>query len=261
MPHTSSCSNATSRTCHCGGCAGSQHGWQGAIGLAQPGQGPARAALRQSAERAWADATKRRFRTRLTSRRARAAVDGAKADIEDWLASALADPPAAPGLLVSKVGDVVAGDVFDALCAALGTDDTNRRRAELAENHLFCSLLAEIACSMQELEDEFNRATKRVASALLSYYIGRYRVEIPPAVAETVATAAVKGIDQLAAKLPVVRQFRDLHTAVRILAVVMCPAPERHEAVIRCALRPLGEPVVSAVVRERLAAAMPDLMA
>ena len=42
MSHTASCDNATTRECRCGGCAGSQHGWSGALSLAEPTMAGAR---------------------------------------------------------------------------------------------------------------------------------------------------------------------------------------------------------------------------
>jgi len=264
MAHTANCGNATTPTCRCGGCAGSRHGWRGAIMLAQPAMAPAREANHQAAERAWADANKSRFKTfrqRPLRKRARAAVDGAKDDIENWLAATLLDPPAATAELVSAVGDVAAKDILEALCAALGPANNNKNRARLAQDHTFCQLLAEVACSMQDVHDEIDRAVKRIASGLLTYYIGKKRIEIPPAVADALADAAAKGIDKVIATVPAARHFDDLLRAVRILALMTCPAPDRHEAVIRCALKPLGQPIVSDLVQERLKAAMPAWMA
>ena len=40
MTHTKSCSHATTRECCCGGCAGSQHGWRGALSLAGSSMAP-----------------------------------------------------------------------------------------------------------------------------------------------------------------------------------------------------------------------------
>jgi hypothetical protein len=261
MAHTASCGNATTRSCRCGGCAGSQHGWTGALALAQPAMAGARAANHRSVERAWVDATKARSSQRPTQKRARAAVEAAKGDIEDWLAAALVDPPAATKQLVSTVGDIVATDVFDALCEALGPRNTNKMRAELAEKHLFCQLLAEIACLLQVWRDELSRATKRIAGVLLSYYVGRKNIKVSPFVADVVTGAAAKGIDSLVATMPLARHFDDMQRAVRILALMTCPAPEKHEAVVRCALKPLGQPIVSELVQERLKAAMPYWMA
>ena len=236
MAHTASCGNATTRTCRCGGCAGSRHGWTGALVLAQPTMAGARTANHRSAERAWADATKPRSSRWPTQKRARAAVNGAKDDIEDWLG------------------------VFGALCEALGHRNNNKIRAELAEKHFFCSLLAEIACSMQTVQGEIDRAAKQITTALLSYYIGQKNIKMSPFLTNVVTEVAAKGIGNLIVNLPAARNFQDLLRAVRILALMTCPAPEKHEAVVRCALKPLGQPVVSELVQERLKTAMPDWM-
>jgi hypothetical protein len=60
--------------------------------------------------------------------------------------------------------------------------------------------------------------------------------------------------------LAAAQHFENLQRAVQILTLMMCPAPEKHEDVIRCCLRPLGQPIISAAVQERLKAAMPDWM-
>ena len=197
MAHTASCGKATTPTCRCGGCAGSRHGWPGALMLAQPAMAEARVANHRAAEVAWADASQSRFKTtfrlRPVRKRARAAVDGAKDDIENWLAATPLDPPAATAELVSAVGDVVATDILDALCGALGPANSNKNRAGLAGKHLFCQLLAEVACSMQGVRDEIDRAVKQIAAGLLIYYVGGKKVEIPPSVANVLADAAAKG--------------------------------------------------------------------
>jgi len=117
----------------------------------------------------------------------------------NWLAATLLDPPAATAELVSAVGDVAAKDILEALCTALGPASNNKNRVRLAQEHTFCQLLAEVACSMQDVHDEIDRTVKRIASGLLTYYIGKKRIEIPPAVADALADAAVKGIDKIIA--------------------------------------------------------------
>lgn len=261
MTHTASCGKATSRICRCGGCAGSRHGWPGALALAEPTMAGPRAVHRQAAEQAWAEATKPgpRSRTRLrpTHKSARAAVNSARGDIEEWLSATMLAPSAPMKDLVGAVGDVVATDILDALSQELGPQNNNEIRAGLAEKHLFCQLLAELACSMQEVRDEIDRAVKQVALSLLSYKVGRKSVRIPRAMANVIADAAAKGVDKVIETVPAARHFDDLLRAVRILAIMTCPAPEKHEAVIRCALIPLGEPVVSQGVQERIRTAMP----
>jgi hypothetical protein len=113
---------------------------------------------------------------------------------------------------------------------------------------------------MQQVRDELDQMIKQIVTTILSYYIKRKHITIPSVIANAVAEAAVKGIDGLIATLPAARNFDHLQCAVRILAVLMCPAPEKHEAVVRWCLEPLGEPIVSQLAQERLKAAMPGWM-
>jgi hypothetical protein len=48
--------------------------------------------------------------------------------------------------------------------------------------------------------------------------------------------------------------------ALRILAVLMCPAPERHRAVVVYCIDPLVQPLVSQVIRQQLEESMPGWM-
>ena len=260
MAHTASCGNATTRECRCGGCAGSRHGWIGALSLAQPTMVGVRADEHRASERAWKDANKSQSKRGPTLKRSRAAVDAAKADITDWLAASLVDSPSSVTELVESLGGIVSTDVFDALCNALGAENSNKVRAEYAQKHFFCALLAELACSMQVFKDNLDQAIKKVAASLISYNIAKKNVRISEVVTDAASEAAVEGIHRLIDNMPAVRNFNDLHRAVRILATMTCPAPEKHEAVIRCCLAPLGAPIVSGIVTDRLKMAMPDWM-
>lgn len=260
MTHTSSCGNATTRECRCGGCAGSRHGWTGALTLAEPAMAGARADEHRASERAWKDANKPQSKQRPTLRRSRAAVDAAKADITEWLATSAVDSPSSLAELVESLGNIVSTDVFDALCDALGAKNSNKVRAEYAQKHFFCALLAELACSMQRFKDNLDQAIKKVAASIISYNIAKRTVRIPEFAADAASEAAVEGIHKLIDNMPAVRNFNDLHRAVQILAFMMCPAPEKHEAVIRCCLKPLGAPIIGGIAEERLKAAMPDWM-
>jgi hypothetical protein len=132
--------------------------------------------------------------------------------------------------------------------------------AEYAQKHFFCTLLAELACSMQEFKDDLDAAIKKVAASIISYCIAKKNVRIPVFVADTASEAAVKGLHKLIDNMPAARNFNDLHRAVRLLAIMTCPASEKHEAVIRCCHKPLGEPIVSGLAEERLKVAMPEWM-
>jgi len=263
MAHPASCANAKTAKCNCGICGGSLHGWTGALTLTTPAMAPTRESMRAAAERAWVEATATRPRFRLTRRKAGAAIDGAKANVVDWLAATLAEPPTtadeAIGQLVQELGDLVSTKVFDAVCDALGAKHRTAR-VELAKNHFFCSLLAATACAMQQVSDDLNQLAAKIAGHLVTHMIGRKQVENAPLVADVASDELVKGISKLVQSLPIAQHFANIQRAAQILALLMCPAPEKHEEVIRCCLKPLGEPIVSAQVRARLEEALPEWM-
>jgi len=120
MAQTASCGNATTRECRCGGCAGSLHGWTGALSLAEPTMVGGRADEYRVWERARKDANKPQSKRGPTLRRSRAAVDAAKADIIDWLAASVVDSPPSPAELVESLGNIMSTDVCNALCNSLG---------------------------------------------------------------------------------------------------------------------------------------------
>jgi hypothetical protein len=81
--HNSSCANAKGRECHCSGCGGSQHGWEGWLTLATATKG-VRESRREAVDSEW----KKNFNHRKPRSNARnrvAGVDSGRLDIVDWL--------------------------------------------------------------------------------------------------------------------------------------------------------------------------------
>lgn len=232
--------------------------------MAAPAKSRARAAEHRSSDRAWRDANGSHSKLGPTLRKSRAAVDQVKADTEDWLAASAVDLPSSPSDLVGSLGEAFSTDVFDALCDALGADDKNKVRAEYAQNHFFCQLLAEIGCSMQEAQRDLDRVVAKLARSLarslIDYTAGKRDVQVPEFISECTAQVAVKSVDRIIKNLPAVRSFNDVQCAVRVLAIMTCPAPEKHEAVIRCCIKPLGEPIVGDEAKKHLEAVLPDWM-
>jgi hypothetical protein len=213
---------------------------------------PSRAAKRASSEQSWRSAVKLRFRRRASGKKRLAAVDGARDDIIDWLSAAIADsPPTVSALtaeLVTSIGDVISGEVFDALSEELKTGNHGITKKELAEKHLFCALLAAISQEIQQINSSIDAAVERITASLVSYCVGRSQLNLPSALVAVVARAAAMSIEKLIATLPPIRHLGNLQQAAEIVAFLACPAPEKHEAVIRYCVRPLGEPIVSGIV-------------
>jgi len=69
------------------------------------------------------------------------------------------------------------------------------------------------------------------------------------------------GVEKLVGKLAILQHLNNLQQAAQIMAVIMCPAPEKHEAVIKYCVEPLDEPVVSKISRARLKIALPEWIA
>lgn len=113
---------------------------------------------------------------------------------------------------------------------------------------------------MEDYKDDLDRAIKKAAASIINYSIAKKDVRIPASIVDAVSKAIVEGADNLMNNMPAARNFNDLHRAVRILAITTCPAPEKHEAVIRCCFKPLGEPIVGKAAEEKLKAAMPEWM-
>jgi hypothetical protein len=58
-------------------------------------------------------------------------------------------------------------------------------------------------------------------------------------------------------KLSVIRQFDDTLRAARILAIMKCPAPEQHKAVMLYCVNPLGKEILSEEIRQELTVSLP----
>lgn len=221
--------------------------------------------MRLAAERQWAETEQvRRHSRRPGRRKARAAVDGARADIVQWLSGEVTDPspplPAAVNGLVAQLGDLVSGEVYTALCQSLGDRNNDRTKGDFAKKHLFCALMAATACSMQQFEDDMNKAVKKIAAKMAATCIGQEKSGFPFSARRELAQATVDGIDKLVQANPAAQHFANLLQAARILGILMCPAPEKHREVVACCLKPLAEPLLSAEVQLRLKEALPDWM-
>jgi hypothetical protein len=237
MAHTSRCSGAKTNRCNCS-CNGELHG--GSTTLARV------AVTSPVAQRTNPPDLLAAGRTR--NKRSRA-VARAKADLESWLAAAAASPPDS----VSAVTEQTVGMVSDAVANAV-VDALNRHGYHWTDgDHVLCDFLAAAARAMQELQDQLDRAVAHMVSAILASRGRDHRAVIPEPLATVAAQAAVNALTQLS----VIRQFDDLLRATRILAVMVCPAPEHHRAVVLYCLSPLVKGILSDTTRQVLTDSMP----
>ena len=231
MAHNSRCEKSTTdpRKCRCS-CNGSHHG-----GATHYSHGTADS--RSHAENGPGPSTRNGQPLTLTNPRdMTVTVQNAVTEIIDWLAE---NPTAAEQ--VTAIADLVAEQAVE----ALNKHGHATSRQELKVNHFLCSLLAALA----EAIDRFKQALDRVPDAVISMISGKSDQLGLNAVAVRVA---VRSSWRLIMQLPVFSQIDNLLRAVRIAAVLACPAPERHEDVLRNCLYPLGGDVISAATEKRL---------
>jgi hypothetical protein len=176
-------------------------------------------------------------------------VSWAKAELESWLAAAVASPPDSVSAVTAQTVDMVSEGVANAVIDALHQNGYHWSDAD----HVVCAYLAATARAMQELQGQFDRAVERIVSLVLASKRREHRLGIPEPVAKVAAQAAINELSRLS----VIRSFDDLLRATRILAVMKCPAPEHHRAVVRYCLRPLEKEVLSEVTKQTLADSLP----
>jgi hypothetical protein len=238
MAHTSRCSGAKTNRCHCS-CSGELHGGSAT---------QVRVAVISPAVRRTSSTDLSPAGAPTVSKRSRA-MARAKADLRSWLVATAATAPdsaqAVTAQTINMVSDSVATAVVDAL---------NRHGYHWANgDHVVCDFLAAAAHTMQDLQDQFNRAVTHMVSAILASRRRDHRQAIPKPLATVAAQAAVNALTQLSA----VRHFDDLLRATRILAVTMCPASEHHRAVVLYCLSPLEKGILSDATRRALTDALP----
>jgi hypothetical protein len=256
MAHNSSCANAATPVCRCAGCAGSLHGWQPYIAASHAGA-PALERLSDSAERAWTKATRQGTRPGPTRAKARAAVRGACVGLARWFASdrAAARPAPAPASV-----DDIAEEIGNLLAkVANQLDGDHAQRLALAD-HFFCGLLAELANAIQMAADALDTATEEIVSAIMEERSADNRSPVSRVVTKVAVQAVMAGLKDIVSRLALVGHIDRLQRAVRILAILMCPAPDKHRAVVEYCIDPLEQPIITQVIRQRLEATMPGWM-
>jgi len=251
MTHTPACENARSHVCKCGGCGGALHGWPDGLRLAQPSRAAQRASFRADADSKWSAATKRRAR-RLSIRRKAAATDQVKADIIDWIAVVIeADSPdALTESIAETLGNHLANHVMPQMDAEA---DDRRKLRKTAADHFCCELLAQLACAMDRTGDAFDSMPEQIAKAICAARASDGRARMEEAITEIAVKAMLDGIK----KLPPVRHLQDLSRATKILAVLTCPAPEKHRSVVACCVVPMERDIISAEAKEKLVKLLP----
>ena len=255
MSHNWSCANAKLHECHCGGCGGAEHGWQGRLVRAREWTAEDRARLRAGIDAEWDQNRPRTAKGRPgrpNKNRRAAAADSAIADVVDWLAE---HPDEID--LIQAVGDLLAKDVSEELEKELGKAKWKALKRSLVD-HFWCDLLAALAGAL----GEFKKMADQIPEYIEKMILESRAVEKRSAVDKWLVRLAVRTVWNLIKRLPVFGQFDDLVRAVRILAILLCPALEDHPAVYHHCIVPLvGEGVkeiISDETKRRLEEIFPE---
>ena len=238
MAHTSRCSGAKTNRCKCS-CNGELHGGSTTL---------VRIAVTSPVTRRTSFSDLRPASRRTGNKRS-SAMARAKAELESWLATAAASPPDSVSAVTEQTVGMVSAAVANAVVDALNRNGYHWTDAD----HVVCDFLAAAARAMQELQDQLDRAVAHMVSAVLAARRREHRPVIPGPLATVAAQAAVNALT----KLSVTRQFDDLLRATRILAVMMCPDPAHHRAVMLYCLSPLEKDILSDATRQALTDSLP----
>ena len=142
--------------------------------------------------------------------------------------------------VISAVDTDAAGEIADAITASLKANGWPRRKWR---SHLLCGALAAVARAMEEGEDRAQALiTQGVTTALAS-------AGVPAPIAAMGARAAVDALK----KLTPYRHWDDVHRGMQLLAVVTCPAVEKHRDVVDYCMRPLVSERLSGMLQQELA--------
>ena len=254
--HHPGCERAIQHKCVCE-CNGIHHGWQSRLEYIREPSGNAREAFKENANQRWVDAHTGQTRRRPSKRKKAAATDIAESDIMDWMAndlsrapreersSSIGGPPRdTADQVVESVGNIVANKVSRELEGRLAPM-SREHRAQIT-SHLWCDLLAAIACGIKKLQNQLNKVPTYATAAIIASRRTENR-----AIDEFLIRLAVHTAWNSLLKLsPIPGQINELLRATRILAIFICPAPEDHKEVATCCLDPLAKNGAEGLIKE-----------
>jgi hypothetical protein len=232
------------------------HRWPGCLEFALEPSGVKRTEFRNRVDAKWNKSNAPRKRKRLTPTKSarESATDSALADIIDWLAR---HPTVTDE--IQAVADVLGENVVKELDKSFDSAHREQRRRALLD-HFWCDLLAAFAHGLATFQHQFDRVPDHIASAIIVArrdHGARSRIDDADVkMATRYAWKLIKTIPFVSTALPdVEKPLR----AIRMLAVMICPAPEQHREVAKYCLHPLIGEVLTALTKQRLEAALlPD---
>lgn len=252
MAHDARCGEAKASGCRCGGCAGSLHGWPGAL--------PTRK-RRGTAPHPYPGFTRiergRSISGKVTTHRQTIEVaNRAREQIIVWLAAGLENPPTSETQVTSEFVSQIADTATGALFKGMDKEAKEQRQLEqwrkTVHNHFLCTLFASLACELMEIDVLIDEAKKGLTSTLTA--AAKPRSFISDALVRLAATIVV---DQIFQTIQESAQIPNFRRALRLSAIMSCPDPRQHTDALRCCVKPLEEEIISDEIRQELLRFLP----
>ncbi|MFF0572818.1 hypothetical protein [Streptosporangium saharense] len=248
MTHPKSCERARLHQCRCSDCGGAQHGWPYGLDLARDPSPAGRQEARERSELAWRKAQPPKGKRNPSKSRQAAATDSATVDLIDWLAE---NPSTVEH--IQEVGDLLTGPVIQELDKRFGESSPRETRRRLTE-HFWCDLLAALAESIEKFSKAMDQVPEYVTMIILKSRKDEGR---GPLLGALVALAVRTAWEPIKSMIHT-SGIEELQRTCRILAVLICPAPEDHKAVQNGALLPLAKEGMLETSKERLEQVFPS---
>ena len=169
------------------------------------------------------------------------------ADVVDWLVE-----NRTPLYCAQLVGDLLPDKVLPELEGRLEPHDWQVQKHRQLD-HFWCDLLVGMALAI----DEYDRIRAKAPDLVASWIISLRDEAGRAAVSDEVVGIAVQIIWKALDELLYVTRLSEVLRAVRILAVLLCKAPEEHREVVQFCIVPLTKEIISPATRERLQEAFP----
>ena len=122
MAHDDRCGGAKKSGCRCSGCAGSLHGWPGALRAVHTPSSREKHAPSPYAGLTYIETARLRHGKVATHRRTVEVADRARDDIIKWLAAGFEDPPDTAAKLTSQIAERIADKASDDLFKAIARE-------------------------------------------------------------------------------------------------------------------------------------------
>lgn len=292
--HNSSCATAIGHKCECTGCGGRLHGYEGWLAVAS-------AVDKRQERQQWALAKWSTYRPRGGRRGVRAVrleakaagIDIARLDIAEWLGGHERDGRVDGGLVTHHDREssadqdqlvtveqltvfarelTLAGESWPDIVSELSGDPAEAREIswQLAQ-HVWCDILVALVRVVENYQEVLSRIPDRAKDEVKRMVLDTDRQRVRDLVTAKVVDVVVDRVwkvffAMVAGNVPVlgVLNSKELLRSLRILAVFICPAPEKHPEVLTDALRPLAgdaERILSEETKTRLGELFKDWIA